>query len=64
MRISRDALYLVAGSALLLTTPVLQVARQNVFYLNWTDFAVTWLVVIPQATLKHFTFNLRHNRRP
>ena len=51
MRISREGLYLVAGVALLLMTPVLQVARQNVLFLNWIDVWVTSLVVVGAPVL-------------
>jgi len=46
MRFSREVLYLVAGSALLLAAPVLQVARENLSSLIWHDFWVTLLVVV------------------
>ena len=51
MRISRDGLYLVAGVALLLMTPVLLTARQNVLFLNWTDFWVASLVIVGAQVL-------------
>jgi hypothetical protein len=51
MRISRDGLYLVAGVALLLMTPVFLTARQNVLFLNWTDFWVASLVIVGAQVL-------------
>jgi len=45
-RFSREVLYLVAGSALLLAAPVLQIARENLSSLIWYDFWVTLLVMV------------------
>ena len=46
MRFSREVLYLVAGAALLLAAPVLQVARENLSFLIWHDFWVTLRIVV------------------
>ena len=51
MRISLDAKYLIGGSALLFAALVLEVARENMSFLIWHDFWVTFLVVVGTQSL-------------
>ncbi len=46
MRISRNALYLVGGSAMLMATSVLHIAQANLAFLNWPDFWITFAAVV------------------
>jgi hypothetical protein len=46
MRVSRDSIYLVCGSALLLAAPVIQVARNNLESIVWSDFWITLIIAV------------------
>ena len=51
MKISREVLYLIVGSACLTAAPVFQVARENEAFLDWHDLGVTLLVVAGMPSL-------------